>query len=632
MNDLGEYALKSRTSEDELRAVLVNVPDLIVLIDREGRIVHLNRVPAQFTNINLIGENFLKVANPQNQKLYYKAFEDVIKTGKTIYIKTIARDHTGRNRWWESRWMPVTRAGVVENVLVIVSDVTEQVENEQKVKKSERLLADIFTCIQDGLTILDTEMNILQVNPIVETWYAHKIPLAGKKCYDVFHNREMRCEVCPTRKTLATGQAAYEVVPKTGPGGQIVGWLDLYSFPLIDTTSGKLKGIIEYTRDITERRRAEDALRDSEAKYRSFFESTVTAVGMADGKGNFSEVNDAWSRLFGYSRTDFFVVNFSTLFPDPSTYAQLIQRVILEGKIQNQELIMRRKNEEEFWISLSIQLLQLKGEHRFLITGIDINANKQAEQNLQNLYQTSLQISEMKSNLITFASHELKTPLIPILGWIDYLKKNWAKGHILNQPDTNEIIESVLRSAQRLERIIDNFLDIGRIDQGLLEIQAQSHSLAKLMQNALDAVASVAQVQNIRFHNQIEDFPLCVDGFRIEQVFINILSNAVKYSNRDKEVTITSRIDSDKLLISITDQGYGFLPEELHDIWQPFSANFLQKTNTSFIPGTGIGLYLSKMLVERHGGQIEIVSPGKDQGSTVKIWLPLAQFSEKCPP
>lgn len=131
---------------------------------------------------------------------------------------------------------------------------------EEKVKEGERFLSSVFLSIQDGISVLDKDYNIVRVNPAMEKWYAHNMPLVGKKCYEAYHCRPTQCEVCPSRTTLKTGKAAYEVVSKTGPGGEKIGYMDLYSFPLIDASTGKMNGAIEYVRDITERKRAEEEL------------------------------------------------------------------------------------------------------------------------------------------------------------------------------------------------------------------------------------------------------------------------------------------------------------------------------------------------------------------------------------
>jgi diguanylate cyclase (GGDEF)-like protein len=134
------------------------------------------------------------------------------------------------------------------------------VRAEKALQDEERFLENVLDSIQDGISVLDKNMNILRVNPAMGKWYAHAMPLVGKKCYQAYHSRTLPCEICPTQKTLKTGKAAYEVVPKCGPKGVIVGWLDLYSFPLVDSKTGKIEGVIEYVRDITERKMAEERL------------------------------------------------------------------------------------------------------------------------------------------------------------------------------------------------------------------------------------------------------------------------------------------------------------------------------------------------------------------------------------
>jgi PAS domain S-box/diguanylate cyclase (GGDEF) domain/uncharacterized domain HDIG len=131
---------------------------------------------------------------------------------------------------------------------------------EEKIKEGERFLSSVFSSIQDGLSILDKDFNIVRANQTMERWYPYSMPLVGKKCYEAYHCRSSQCDICPSRETLKTGKAAYEVVPRSGQNGEKIGYMDLYSFPLIDAETGKMNGVIEYVRDITERKRTEEDL------------------------------------------------------------------------------------------------------------------------------------------------------------------------------------------------------------------------------------------------------------------------------------------------------------------------------------------------------------------------------------
>jgi PAS domain S-box-containing protein len=130
-------------------------------------------------------------------------------------------------------------------------------------KEREEFLKETLNSIQDGISILDRDLNIIFTNSAMERWYAHQLPFIGKKCYEAYHNRTEHCEICPSIRTLSSGKQDFEVVPFTGPKG-IKGCLELFTFPRLDSKTGQLIGVIEYVRDITERRKAEEALKQRE--------------------------------------------------------------------------------------------------------------------------------------------------------------------------------------------------------------------------------------------------------------------------------------------------------------------------------------------------------------------------------
>jgi diguanylate cyclase (GGDEF)-like protein len=170
-------------------------------------------------------------------------------------IGLIGFDSVRNEKIWSQESISLLKA-----VGEIFTNTLEHKKAEEAIRSGERFLSNIFTSIQDGISILDKELNIISVNPIMEKWYAHYLPFIGKKCFQVYHGRKEPCKICPSIRTIEKGGPAYEVVPKVGAGGEIVGWLDLYSFPLFDGVTGELKGAIEYVRDITDRRRAEKRL------------------------------------------------------------------------------------------------------------------------------------------------------------------------------------------------------------------------------------------------------------------------------------------------------------------------------------------------------------------------------------
>ncbi len=183
-------------------------------------------------------------------------------------------------------------------IRTVVTDITELRRMEEGLKESERFLSNIFSSIPDGLSVLDKDMNIVMVNQVMEIWYAHALPFKGKKCFEVYHGASQPCQVCPTIQTLKTGKTAVEVVPLTAKDGIRVGWIELYSFPLTDADTGEITGVIEFVRDISEKKQAEDLLRESELRFRTLFETANDAIFLMDHE-KFIECNTKTLYMFG---------------------------------------------------------------------------------------------------------------------------------------------------------------------------------------------------------------------------------------------------------------------------------------------------------------------------------------------
>jgi PAS domain S-box-containing protein len=256
--------------------------------------------------------------------------ETQLKSPLSLEFRIVRKD--GEIRWISHRCQPVTDTnGKLLGRRTGNRDITRQKQDEEKIfvaykqlaaqgellkqqygflrmtdivqKESTRFLDDIFSSIQDGISVLDQDLTVLKVNSTMERWYAHSMPVVGKKCYEAYHARTEPCETCPTLQTLRTGKATMETIPKMGPDSTITGWLDLYSFPLIDSQTGKMNGIIEYVRDISQRRQAEEEMAVSEERYRGLFESSKDGILILDFEtGSIIDANPSFLAILGFSR------------------------------------------------------------------------------------------------------------------------------------------------------------------------------------------------------------------------------------------------------------------------------------------------------------------------------------------
>lgn len=200
--------------------------------------------------------------------------------------------------------------GSVEHFIAHFQDITERKNMERNLNEQKTFLNDILESIQDGISILDNGLNIIFTNNTMKKWYAHNLPHIGRKCFDVYHGRTKQCEVCPSIQALKSGKESLEIVPKTGVQG-VEGWMELYAFPLVDSGTSEVTGVIEYVRDVTERRRVESALRESEEKFRTIFESSPLGILHFDQDGVVTIANDQVLKILGANRER--LIGFNTL-------------------------------------------------------------------------------------------------------------------------------------------------------------------------------------------------------------------------------------------------------------------------------------------------------------------------------
>ena len=225
-------------------------------------------------------------------------------------------------------------------------------KTERALQESEKFLQTVFDAIQDGISVLDKDLNILRVNNAMERWYAHAMPIMGKKCYEAYHGRTKHCEICPSIRALETGSLQMDIVPLV-ESGQPVGWLELYSFPIMGK-NGKAKGIVEYVRNITERKKAELALYESEQRFRTVADFTYDWESWIAPDGTYNYISPSFERITGYRAQEFI------------SRAEILEKIIHSDDRGFLSRHLKEEMESQNALNIEFRILTRNGDTRWI--------------------------------------------------------------------------------------------------------------------------------------------------------------------------------------------------------------------------------------------------------------------------
>ena len=376
--------------------------------------------------------------------------------------------------------------------------------------------------------------------------------------------------------------------------------------------------------DITERKRAEEALRESEGKYRGLvkhvklgvFRSTPGPAGM------FLEVNPAMEEIVGYSREELLQMNVSDLYVYPEQRESVLEEIALAKGKTTKELRFRKKDGAEIIVSdTKVPVRDSTGEILYF-DGIleDITERKQMEGKLIEKTGEVERATQAKSEFLANMSHELRTPLSIIIGFSE-LMIDKVTGEINDKQ--RQCLSDILDSSQHMLNLINNVLDLSKIESGKMELKLKNIALRKVIEPLTRTMMPILTPRKQSLDVEIEDGlpPVYADKAKVKQVLLNLLSNATRSSPDGGKLKIEAVRKGDWCQVSVIDNGIGINKEDQEQIFEPFCQ--LDNPLTRKKNGTGLGLTLVKQIIERHGGRIWVKSE-YGRGSRFIFTLPLA--------
>ena len=487
----------------------------------------------------------------------------------------------------------------------------------------------LISSVQDyAIFVLDPGGHIMTWNPGAERLKGYTPEEAIGQHFSIFYGEEdLEREHPQNELEIATREGRYaEEGWRYRKGGEPF-WASVTITALRDDT-GTLIGFAKVTRDLTERKKAEEELRQSEERFRLIVQSVRDyGIFMLDPGGHIASWNDGARQIKGYTEEEILGRHFSIFYPEEDLAwdkpGMELRVASAEGRFEDEGWRIK-KDGSRFWANVIITALrnptgELVG---FAKVTRDLTERRAAE---QQALEDARRVAEAeasnrtKSEFLAAMSHELRTPLNAIGGYVDLL--TYGVHGELNEEQI-EALERVRTSQGHLLNLINDLLNFSRIEAGRLTYDIRPVSLVEVVRNVVSMVEPQAQARDIAltWHDDVDGLALA-DRARLEQVLLNLVTNAVKYTAPGGRMEVRQSAEGDHVAFEVSDTGVGIPAEHLESIFEPFTQ--VGRTLASEHEGTGLGLAISRDLARAMDGDLTVVST-VGEGSTFTLTLPRA--------
>ncbi len=615
-------------SESRYRRLFETAQDAILILDAEerpGTIMDANPFVIALLGYSLdelIGKELWEIglfadkagsqaAMEQLQSEGYIRYEDIpleTKQGKRVDVEFVSNTY------------------LVDGRCVIqcnIRDITERALAAHALGASEARYRRLFETAQDAILILEEASGkIMDANPFVIDLLGYSLDeLIGKELWEIGLFSDTQESKAAMQRLQETGYIRYEDMPLETKRGQRVE----VEFVSNSYMVGDLKVIQCNIRDITDRKWAEEAARISAERFQFLAESMPLIIFTAKPDGDIDYCNRQLTEFTGLPCEEVCTAGRAPFtHPDEAEEDdRLWRRSIESGEPFQLESRFRRADGIYRWhLTRAAAMRDAGGIVIWIGSSTDIHDRKSVEENLVRQYHESEALSRAKDEFLAMSSHELRTPLTSILGWSELLVTGG-----LDAETQREALDSIRQSARAQSRLIDDMLDVSRLLTGKLELTSEPVDVSAAVLLAVRAIMPSAERKNLTLEKSFDRGASRVDGdpTRLQQIFWNILSNAVKFTPAGGRVRIRLSSQDSWIHIVVSDTGQGISPQFLPRVFDSLSQE--RGSSTRDHGGLGLGLSIVRQLVQMHGGRVRAESAGEGQGATFTVSLPAREFT-----
>jgi PAS domain S-box-containing protein len=499
---------------------------------------------------------------------------------------------------------------------------------EEALRRSEQEFRAFFENVGVGASQLGPDGRYLRVNDryCEITGYTREELLAGMGPVDLVHPEDRAREQESISALMAGRLTTVEMEKRLVRKDGTVVWLNVTANVVRDA-EGRILRSAAIIQDVTERKRAEDALKASERMFRSLLDQLNVGVFLSTLDGKMEHVNPATARMAGFATPEeFLAVPAPRRYANPEDRRRFIDALKKDGTVHDFETTSVKADGTTYPVSLSAVVLygaDGKPEHCLGIVE-DISARKRIAAERERLLETLRESDRRKDEFLAVLSHELRNPLAPIRTSL----------HVLERTDPGSEqgrrAQAVIdRQVTHLTRLVDDLLDVTRISRGKIQLRRERIELGEVARRTMDDYRVSFEASGIALEGRFgsEYFWVNADATRMAQVIGNLLGNAAKFTPRGGKVEVSLQRGGPQVVVCVRDTGFGIAPEMIGRLFEPFTQapQDLDRNRG----GLGLGLALVKGLVELHGGTVDAASEGPGRGAEFTIRLPLEAPPEK---
>ncbi|MBU0859937.1 MAG: PAS domain-containing sensor histidine kinase [Alphaproteobacteria bacterium] len=538
-----------------------------------------------------------------------------------------------RNNQKQSSRMAGMNKALAQKNYELNSEVSERERLNSTLRKAEREYRAIIDAVSDIIFETNTNGEILFLNGTWRKVTGFEADQAmARNLFDLLHPQDQE-EQRTFFEQLVKGQKhAYRVFTRLRTSDGTFRSVELAMSMIRQDENKNLRVVGTFT-DVEERRRAERALSEAEKKYRTIVENAAGGIYQLTPSGQFLSANPAMARILDYDSPDHLLREVrnahSMLYVNQKERMRFVRELETLGVVKNFELEVATRNGEKIWVNENARAVKDDEGNILYFEGSmeNVTQRKLAEMKLREAKVRSDLANRAKSEFLGNMGHELRTPLNAIIGFSEIIKDE-----VLGKMDNRQYWEyarDIYDSGRNLLNIINEILDVSRIEAGERQLNEGIVNIDKLVKACIGFVQPKAEAGNLTLTNMMDGTVpnLIAEELAIKQILLNLLSNAIKFTPEGGRVTLAHEVDSEGMMrISVTDTGIGLDEAEIEKALSPFGQieTSLNRTGS----GAGLGLTLADSLMKLHGGKLELFSQ-KGIGTTATIIFPARRVTQE---